>query len=336
MQIEVKEILDKYSIEIASETYSEFICLCPFHEDKTPSFSINKTTGLWYCFTCAALGLESGSGNLIKFIMLLDECSYEKAKKIIYKEEDIKTISVRLLNKIDSAVHKEKDIIIKDIETKIELPREFELLDNIKQCPKYLLERLHWKTILHFKLGICREGYFKNRIIIPIYYNNEIVSFQARWIGNADDAEVKRYLFASGFDTKSFLFNYDNVKNSKIILLTEGSLNAMSLWEKDFDAVSCFSARELSSKQLKLLVNIKLDELVICFDTDKNKVGQTAAKRNMKKLRNYFNTSIMTLPLEKDPNDLNKEQLVSAYNSRSYEKRISWLKSLIMANSLEE
>jgi len=336
MQIDVKEILDKYSIEITGETRDEYICGCPFHEDKTPSFSINKETGLWICFTCNSLGLEEGSGNFVKLVMLLESCSYESAKKIIYKNEDAETVVERLTKKINNVINKEHEVIIKNLDIKIELPQEFELFTDIKQCPKYLLNRLHWKTITHFKLGICREGYYKNRIIIPIYHNEEIVGFQARWIGNADEAEVKRYLFASGFVTNNYLFNYDGVKDCKALILVEGSINVMSMREKNFSAVAAFSAKDLSIRQLKLLVDLGLDELIICFDNDRNNVGQTSAKRNMKKLRNYFDVSIMSLPLEKDPNDLDEQQLKAIYNSRYYEKRTLWLKSLIMANSSEE
>ena len=82
---EIEALLDRVNFEdyyqskvtIKSRTGDELHALCPFHDDKEASFSVNKTSGLWKCFAC---GID---GNIFQFIQKLENVSFEEAAGIV-------------------------------------------------------------------------------------------------------------------------------------------------------------------------------------------------------------------------------------------------------------
>lgn len=74
----VVDVLNHYSIYYESGSRSDLLFLCPFHEDTNlGSARINEETGEFHCFSCNA------SGNLYKFVMLMESCSFGDAKELI-------------------------------------------------------------------------------------------------------------------------------------------------------------------------------------------------------------------------------------------------------------
>jgi len=305
----IHNILERFKVKIAYENNKEIGCYCPFHDDEKVSFSINKYNGKWHCFT-----EEIGGRSIVSFVAKLRNCSFDEARKIIYGEQ--KFFRINLIEKKHIKEKKRNDVII-------ELPKEFKKIESIKDCPKYLLNRLEWKTIKFFKLGKCEEGYFKNRIIIPIILKKKIKGFVARDYSNSLE---KPYIFPLNFKVKETLFNYDNldfskrfIKNKEVILV-EGPFDAMSLWEKGFKNALCIFGISISNEQIKLLIDKNVRNIVFCFDNDSNKKENWGYKASLKfasKLKYYFdNIYIMKLPEGKDPDECSRLELKVSYKNK--------------------
>ena len=292
----VDEIIKRYNIRVDCKSGNEYRCYCPIHNEANPSFSINALTGKWICFA------NCGSGGLVKLIMKLSHCDYNTAVEEIYGKQnkyspDIKHVGEKVITK--SSV--------------IDLPDEFERIVAVGDCPKYLINRLSLETIKHFGLGKCEEGYFQDRIIIPVKNKESGVGFIARdYSGNAE----KKYLFPKGFKTKDYLFNIDSVVSDEAILV-EGPFDAMAMYEKGFKNTACVFGVSVSIRQATMLHDKGVKNVVICLDNDEGKkqnVGLIAAGELSKRFRYFFNNVyIMQLPPQRDPDECSRKELLAAY-----------------------
>jgi DNA primase len=174
--------------------------------------------------------------------------------------------------------------------------------------------------VSHFKLGNSNEGKNKDRCIIPIYFKDKAVGFHGRAL--KDDMDP-RYYNSPGFDIKDYIFNYDGCEKGGEIIVVEGAFNAMSLWEKGFTNVVATFGTKFTPKQVQLIFSLAPESIVICFDRDssKDRPGQKAAIQLANITYQLIPTYIMPLPIDKDPNDLSAEVLMTCYQKRmEYDK----------------
>ena len=295
----VDQIIEKYNIRIATQTQDEYRCFCPIHEESNPSFSINKKTGNWICFS------GCGAGNLISLTMKINKCGYQEAKKMLYGDDNLLRYE---------EVHNNCDTV--KLPSVVALPEFFTNIKDKDNCPAYVLNRMKLATAIEFGIGFCDEGYFQNRIIVPIVQNKTAVGFVARdYSGNAE----KKYLFPKGFKSRDYIFNADNISSSEVILV-EGPFDAISMWEKGFRNTGCIFGIDISVRQVDIMIKKKIDSVVLCFDNDegaKKNFGLLAAKQIAQRFKYYFkNISIMKLPGSRDPDECSQIELSLAYRSR--------------------
>jgi len=229
---------------------------CPFCDDPSNHCGIAIGAGNFSCWRCR----ESGP-----FIRLLRKLTGESEK---YCQELIDGINLQF--KEDSL-----EVIKKIIDSQTEnrnpdkrkfegLPRFFEEIKIEIDFPllySYLSRRkISLDTVIKHHCGVCRFGKYMNRMIIPIMFNGKIVSYQAADLTGFADI---KYSTAPG-DINQYLYNYDLVKNSGRIIITEGILDC---WRCGDDAVCSFGAH-LTEKQFKLILDKEPNELVFCRDED--------------------------------------------------------------------
>ncbi|MEM5782479.1 MAG: CHC2 zinc finger domain-containing protein [Candidatus Aenigmatarchaeota archaeon] len=272
------DILQSANVKKIKITSNGFTGCCPFHDDKDPSFSMNKE-GLWICFACGA------KGNLKKFLELTK-----------LKFDDYKTILEELKIMFDT---KEEKVRTKKI-------LDFEYIPYKDKVPEYLLNRLELKTIKHFELGYMENNEaYNNYTIIPIKFEGKNVGFQARY--NGDDPNYKRYLNPPGFNIKNYIFNYDKMKEFKEILVTEGVFSVMSMHEKMIENSCAIFGASVSLEQIKLLLKLNLACIHLCLDNDA--AGLKCALELGTKLEDFVKVRVMILPEGKDPNDLTRKEI---------------------------
>ena len=148
-RLSMEDLIDYYRIKGLRKSSNRLSGACPIHKGDNPNaFHISLDKNLWNCFT------RNHGGDVISFIMQYENVDFKKALKIA---EDI----LRVYGK------REKKNLAKLKVNKINPPLKFKL--RLEPEHKYLKQRgLKEDTIKYFEIGFCREGYFKNRVVIYI------------------------------------------------------------------------------------------------------------------------------------------------------------------------
>ena len=311
---------------------SNLFGLCPFHSEKTPSFSVAPEKGIYYCFGC-----HKGGGP-INFIMEVEGLDYPDAVRFLAKRvnmdvpEDVGYESTyrkqeRLRNLCKDAARYFHD----------------QLLSPAGQPGRdYLMKRrLSRSTITRFGLGFAPEGWsnlldtmtkkgytkeelleaglvlksqkgslydrFRNRLMFPIIdVRGNVIGFGGRVM---DDSKPK-YLNSPEtiiFNKRKNLFALNVAKKSKQgrIILTEGYMDAIALHQYGFDCAVASLGTALTEEHAQLLAKYT-NQVVLTYDGDE--AGQNATKRAIPMLeRAGLQVKILRMQGAKDPDEFLKK-----------------------------
>ncbi|HBM81322.1 MAG TPA: DNA primase [Clostridiaceae bacterium] len=322
----VDVISDYVSLQKKGKNY---FGLCPFHKEKTPSFSVLQDKQIFHCFGCGA------GGNVISFIMKYRNVDFIEAVKIlaeranidIYegndynyqlkKENKEKVYEVikeaarffyRNLQKDQSALHYFKNRgISSDIVKKFGLGYALNSWDSLN---KYLTDK-GYKTDLMEKAGLIIKksdgkyyDRFRNRVMFPVFnVGGKIIGFGGRVL---DDSKPK-YLNSPEtivFNKRNNLYALNiavSGGNDRRIIIVEGYMDAIALHQYGIKSVVASLGTSLTKEQAKLLKRY-CDEVLICYDSDV--AGQTATLRGLDILTDAgFKVKIICIPKGKDPDE---------------------------------
>lgn len=251
MRVDVTDFLRGLNLQVVSETSTELVLYCPFHHNvDTPSFSINKKTGLWQCFnpSCGKSGRFASLTRELKGedYNVVDESTYE---------------DVLELWKPDAIVEITLDNVIIDY-------------DKPEQVAKiqYLIDRgFTLETLRYFDVGYSEK---RKRVVIPVRNSRyKVIGI----IGRATSGDaIIRYLYSKGFERKSALFNIQNAMHFPTVIITEGSLDCIRVHQAGYPNVVATLGSKLSPEQSALL-NKYFDEIIIFADNDAAGQGLAAA-----------------------------------------------------------
>ncbi|KEA45267.1 DNA primase [Campylobacter mucosalis] len=302
---------------------SNFKCVCPFHDDKNPSMSINPQKQFYHCFSCKA------GGDAIKFVMDYEKISYPEAV-----EKVASIANFTLSYTADMAEKKENKHILENVNAmyradlfknkdalnylysrgindamieKFELGwaddglKTIRLLENDKIEPK---EALEVGIVKQNERGIYAS--FSHRITFPIYsHTTRLVGFGGRTISD-HPAKYINSPQSNLFDKSRLLYGYHLARRSiaqkKQMIITEGYLDVIMLHYAGFDNAVAVLGTALTQKHLPIL---KRDEasIVLCFDGDS--AGINAAVRSAHLLSlNEIDASVVIIDGGADPADM--------------------------------
>ncbi|MDO5564788.1 MAG: DNA primase [Eubacteriales bacterium] len=347
-QEKIDEILSKINIvELISEYVklkkkgTSYFGLCPFHNEKTPSFSVSESKQIFYCFGCHK------GGNAIKFLEEYEHYSFFESLKYLGEKVGI---TVEPNNSFKENNKKEKDIIQNiNKEVAIEFHNQLKEKEGL-QGYKYLIDRkLNDNTIIHFGLGFSpkdnkyiykflkKKGYddniiklsglviyngndyndrFRNRIIFPIMNtNNNVIGFGGRVMGN----DEPKYLNSSDtllFNKSKNLFGLNFAKRTKekYLILCEGYMDVIQMHQAGFTNAIASLGTALTESQCKLIARYT-DEIILSYDSDD--AGINATLRAIPLLREVnINPKILSLNPYKDPDDFLKNESIDSLKER--------------------
>lgn len=305
--------------------------LCPFHNEKTPSFSVSPENGFFHCFGCGA------GGDVITFIKRIENLDYIDAVKFLAQKAGM---SVPEDNKNDGLTRFRNRIY----EANREAARFFHKMLYTNEGSKaleYLRGRqLSEKTIIHFGLGYSPKsryelvnylkskgftnneliqanlanksdrGYlfdrFSDRVMFPIMdLRGNVIAFGGRIMSDMKP----KYLNTS--DTPAFnksrnLFALQFAKNKANgqLILVEGYMDVIALHQAGFENAVATLGTALTQEQATVIKRY-CDEVVICYDADD--AGQKATSRAISILRpTGLHIKILTVPSGKDPDEFIK------------------------------
>ena len=345
---DLRALIEAYGIKLKKKG-ANYVGLCPFHKEKTPSFTVNPKTNLYHCFGCNA------GGDVIGFICKKDGVSFREAvdklrgqkaerreqkpeKKT--KESSAPTSSItrtHLLNRVVSFYH----------QSFCEDPRAREYLrtrgitDNaifsdftIGYSNGTLLNTIpeEGDIIADLKeIGILNErGHemFYGCAVFPIFdENKDCVGLYGRRLEVNSELRTKNseltHLYLPG--PRRGVFNFQAAKRAKSIILAESIIDALTLYNAGFkDVLPCYGVNGFTRDHLDLLFCSQVKEVYICFDLDdagKEGAEKIAGQLKEKSIEPYImQLPEVPLPPAVDKVDINSFFLLTADASAIFEK----------------
>ncbi len=334
MPTSIEEIKEKIDIVDFIKSYlplqpagKNLKALCPFHQEKTPSFIVSPERQIWHCFGC-----QKG-GDVIKFLMLYENLEFYEALRVLAEKAGVE---LRHLNLQDQ---KEFNLLY-DLNEKA---KNFFKAELAKSGPaqEYLKKRsLQQSTIEEFEIGfapggeslvlyLINLGYnindvakaglaiktekgnyldrFRSRIMFPIYNNfGKVIGFSGRILPSLESPETGKYVNSPEtllFNKSRVLYGFHKAKTdisrSQTAFLVEGQMDFLMAWQSGLKNVVATSGTALGQEQLKILRRFA-DNLIISFDQDE--AGVKALERSLELFSNFdFNIKVIDLNGYKDP-----------------------------------
>lgn len=313
-----------------SPTGKNFKALCPFHQEKTPSFFVSPEKNIWHCFGCG-LG-----GDVIKFVMLYEHLEFPEALKFLAEKAGLQ------ISPITQREQKEFNTLYEIYKLGTEFYK-----NNLKKnevALNYLKSRgLKDETIDFFDLGFAPEGdeltkfllknkynindiykagltyktssglfkdKFQNRIIFPIANQiGKVVAFTGRILqdgSNKITSDTPKYLNSPEsliFNKSKVLYGLDKAKQfineEKTVIIVEGQMDFLMLWQSGFKNVVAISGTGLTEEHLVRLKSLA-DTVLVSFDKDD--AGIKALERSLSYFYRFdFFVKVLDLKNFKDP-----------------------------------
>jgi DNA primase len=310
--------------------------ICPFHDEKTPSFSVSPDKQIFHCFSCGE------GGNVIRFIEKKENLSFQESALKLAAQADIDVSELTnnaqhqseakyfklnqfvsdyyqfaLENTNEGQVAKaylNKRGITDEIIRKFKIGLAPASVDSLYQA----LKANGFDDFLMLELGHVIKGQnkfydkFKNRIMFPIHdeYGN-IVGFSGRLYleNDTQDAKYMNTQETPVFKKNEILYYMNVAKNSikqaKQVILHEGFMDVIASSRSGIDYAVATMGTALTQNHIRLLKRYT-HQVVICYDGDR--AGIEATKRAMELLRQeQMNISVVELPNGLDPDDYVKQ-----------------------------
>lgn len=331
---------------------SSYFGLCPFHNEKSPSFSVSATKQIYYCFGCGK------GGNVISFIMEYENFGFVDALKLLAERASVQLPEAEYSEEAKKKAD-EKNILL-EIQKKAALYFYYQLKsENGSIGYEYLRKRgLSEQTIKSFGLGFAnpypndlyrylkQQGYsdfilkesglvkieeqgaydkFWNRVMFPIMdINNRVIGFGGRVMGEG----TPKYLNSPEtkiFDKSRNLYGMNVARRSRkpYLLICEGYMDVISMHQVGFtNAVA--SLGTAFTLQHGLLIKRYTKEVILAYDSDG--AGVNAALRAIPILRNAgLSIRVLSLKPYKDPDEFIKAEGAEAFQQRIDQAENSFL-----------
>lgn len=311
--------------------------LCPFHDEKTPSFSVNAAKGIFKCFGCGV------GGDAVGFVMKHENYSYGEALRYLAKKYNIEIVEteqtpdeIRELNEREAlfAVSNfAKDFFIKSLhETeegkslgltyfqergfskstieKFQLgyaPQDREVFTQAALKNGYTMDNLEKSGLTLVKENEYHFDRFRGRVIFPIQnFSGKVVGFGGRILSALKTTAQAKYINSPETniyhksDVLYGLFPAKNaIKKEDKCLLVEGYTDVISLFQTGIENVVASSGTSLTIGQIKLIGKLT-DNITIVYDGDS--AGIKAALRGIGLLlQENMNVRVVLLPENEDP-----------------------------------
>lgn len=343
VRVDIVELID--SRLPLKKTGANYVARCPFHTEKTPSFSVNRNKQFYHCFGCGA------SGNAISFLMDFHHLNFveavedlaafagidvprESAKEAPLRQKSDLSALFRLMEQAarfyadQLRMHSEGKkgaLYLKDRGVTDEVIRDYQ----IGYAP------LIWRPLLdRFDGGLLKDcgllgqneagefyGRFRGRIMFPIRdKRGRVIGFGGRVL----DDSMPKYLnspetplFYKGREVYGLYELLQTNAKPKRILVVEGYMDVIALAQYGIHYAVATLGTAASQAHLELLFRFS-PELVFCFDGDK--AGREAAWRVMEPvfpcLREGRQVRVLLLPEDEDPDSLVRKEGVAGFAAR--------------------
>lgn len=311
---------------------NNFIGLCPFHNEKTPSFTVSQDKQIFHCFGCHA------GGNVFKFLMEYKKISFVESVQEIASDLGI---TIEYENQRSEAEQSETEILF-DLNTSVAKFFSDNLLkeEDGNIARKYFEDRKikpqtlrafglgycpdHWDSTVNFlnknnidlekalELGIIGKSEkgklydkFAGRMIFPIFSpNGRVIGFGGRIFDSREGAakylnSPESKIYHKGRTLYGLSHGKDDIRRQDLAIVVEGYMDLISLHQHGIKNVVAVSGTAFTDEQVQLLSRYTKNT-VLLFDADT--AGVKASMRSIEiLLKQNMNIKIATLPRGEDP-----------------------------------
>lgn len=326
---------------------ANFWACCPFHHEKTPSFSINEPDQFYHCFGCGE------SGDVIKFVKEMENVDFMDAVKLLAERAKLPLPQTGYDSQKTVEQKRKRDTILKILNDTAHF-----YLDNLNSGKadehiEYILKRQIPSNIVRtFGLGaslnfndlpayLLKKGYSKQdildsgvinsvdgrlvdsqggRLIFPIINAmGEVIAFGGRALKKVNFGKYKNTKDTLVFNKSKTLYNINLLKKLKTtqtireVIMVEGYMDTISLYQAGFKNVVASMGTSLTQDQARLIKRYT-DTVLISYDGDS--AGQHANLRGLEILKNEgLNVKVVPLVDNLDPDDVIKQLGAEGYQS---------------------
>lgn len=318
--------------------------LCPFHSEKTPSFSVTPGKQIYHCFSCGA------GGNVITFLMNYEGMTFQEALKSLADRAGIKLPEVKMSGDLKKK-QQERERMMSLLKDAASFYYKNLRLEEGKEALRYFLDRgLSKKIMQSFGLGYAgnkngvvsflkEKGYtdkeidaaglvyineksgmrdrFHNRVMFPIMdVNNHVIGFGGRVMGKGEP----KYLNSPEtkvFDKGKNLYGLNEAKKSRkgYFIACEGYMDVISMHQAGFTEAVASLGTAFTPDQARVLKRYT-EEIRLSYDSDS--AGIRAALRAIPVLKSAGLTAkVIHLEPHKDP-----DEFIKALGREEFQKRI--------------
>ena len=347
-QADIVRVVGDY-VKLKKAGAQNFSGLCPFHQEKTPSFSVHSTRQFYHCFGCGA------SGDVFSFVQKVENISFVEAIRLVAEKLDIKLPKMQYSSEHEAQDARRRGQLIEMHERACKFFEDQLRRPEAAHARQYLAGRgLSEETLRAFRIGYApdsgfllkdrlKEDYneelmrssglfswkegaeaggiyskFRNRIVFPIAHENgKVIAFTGRTLATDEKAGPK-YLNSPEtpiYSKSRVLYNLDKAKDAirhlKYTIIVEGQMDCISVYAAGFHNVVASSGTAFTETQVRLLARFSKD-IVVNFDPDT--AGAAATDRSLAMLLSEeFKIKILRLEDGFDPDLFIRKRGVEAY-----------------------
>jgi DNA primase len=312
-RVDIVDVISEYVV--LKKKGKDYSGLCPFHDEKSPSFSVSPTKQVYYCFGCGQ------GGNTFKFLMELGKRSFgdvvlelanryqvpiktlepeqkkELQRQLSQREQLYEILAVTTAFYQHVLYQPQGEKALKYLKEKRglkpEIIQQFQLgysPEGWETLYRYLVEQKHYPLALVEQAGLIKarktnNGYydqFRDRLMIPIQdIQGRVIGFGSRTLGT-DEPKYLNSPETLLFEKGKTLFGLDKAKNSiqkqDQAIVVEGYFDVIALHAAGFTHAIAALGTAFSTDQLKLLLRYT-DSKQVIFNFDADKAGNKATQR---------------------------------------------------------
>ncbi len=321
-----------------------YVGLCPFHSEKTPSFAVHPVKQIYHCFGCGV------GGDVFKFVMEMEKSNFPEAVRTVAEKCGIPIPKPRERTPEERQANQQRTALVEmHREAAGYFTRQLEATPEGKAARAYLEDRgLDAETIARFSLGYAPSGgdalyrhlkqkypdkplevsglvardpsgrlydRFRRRIMFPIANESgKVIAFGGRALGD----DLPKYLNSPEtpiYSKSNVLYNLDRAKEAlrqrDFAVLVEGYMDTIGVARAGVGNVVASCGTSLTETQVKLIGRFTR-RVVVNYDPDT--AGQAATERSLTiLLESNFDVRVLALPSGADPDKFVHEQGAEAY-----------------------
>jgi DNA primase len=347
-QADIVRVVGDY-VKLKKSGAQNYSGLCPFHGEKTPSFSVHATRQFFHCFGCGK------SGDVFKFVQEIEKISFPEAVRLLAQKLGLALPKTQYSSEYEAEDARQRGQLIEIHERACKFFEDQLRRPEGAHAREYLAGRgLNEETIRTFRIGFApdsgftlkdrlksdfseevmrasglfswKEGAdpgamysrFRNRVMFPIANENgKIIAFTGRTLAK-DEKSGPKYLNSPEtpiYSKSRVLYNLDRAKEAVrklgYVVLVEGQMDCIAVYSAGFHNVAASSGTAFTETQVRLLGRFSKD-IVVNFDPDTAGAAATDKSLGML-LEEEFNIRVLRLESGFDPDLFIRKNGAEAY-----------------------